>query len=254
MHDFFVSYNKADKDWATWIAWQLEDAGKSTVIQDWDFRPGENFVLKMQDALTTSQQTIMVLSENYLKSSFTAPEWAAVFASDPTAAGRKLVPIRVRECKPDGLLASLIYVDLVGLSEDAARAALLGGFGARSKPATSPTFPGNQKQPPEPPASFPGSPDPAMQVAPVTIGFVPSASKAGLSFIERLQLVNQLNALLPSQFNILIFALGPPNGLIPPMPAPQADRSTALLSWAESPTGHGLQAVKEALQYLLNPS
>jgi hypothetical protein len=42
MKDFFVSYNRADRDWAEWIAWQLEEAGYSVVIQDWDFRPGEN--------------------------------------------------------------------------------------------------------------------------------------------------------------------------------------------------------------------
>ena len=26
MPDFFISYNKADREWAEWIAWQLEEA------------------------------------------------------------------------------------------------------------------------------------------------------------------------------------------------------------------------------------
>ena len=43
MKDFFISYNTADRDWAEWIAWTLEEAGHSVVIQAWDFRPGENF-------------------------------------------------------------------------------------------------------------------------------------------------------------------------------------------------------------------
>jgi hypothetical protein len=47
MKDFFISYAKADQPWAEWIAWKLEDAGYSTVIQAWDFRPGANFVLEM---------------------------------------------------------------------------------------------------------------------------------------------------------------------------------------------------------------
>ena len=50
MKDFFISYNRADKSWAVWIAWQLEDAGYATAIQVWDFRPGSNFVLEMQQA------------------------------------------------------------------------------------------------------------------------------------------------------------------------------------------------------------
>jgi hypothetical protein len=36
--DFFISFNKADRAWATWIAWVLEEAGYSVFFQDWDFR------------------------------------------------------------------------------------------------------------------------------------------------------------------------------------------------------------------------
>jgi hypothetical protein len=35
MADFFISYTKADQGWAEWIAWQLEQAGYSTVLQAW---------------------------------------------------------------------------------------------------------------------------------------------------------------------------------------------------------------------------
>jgi len=70
MQDFFISYNRADKSWAEWIAWQLEDAGYATLIQAWDFRPGSNFVLEMQKAATETQRTIAVLSPDYLKSDF----------------------------------------------------------------------------------------------------------------------------------------------------------------------------------------
>jgi TIR domain/Effector-associated domain 9 len=140
--DFFVSYNRADKQWAEWIAWTLEEAGYSVVIQAWDFRPGGNFVLDMQRAAAESQKTIAVLSESYLKSSFTAPEWAAAFASDPESLERKLLPVRVKECKREGLLLALTYVDLVGLSPDDAKQALLGSLVQRAKPEQPPVFPG----------------------------------------------------------------------------------------------------------------
>jgi hypothetical protein len=42
MKDFSISYTKADQAWAAWIAWTLEAAGYSTVIQAWDFLPGSN--------------------------------------------------------------------------------------------------------------------------------------------------------------------------------------------------------------------
>ncbi|SRR5256885_16655553 len=79
--DFFVSYNKADRYWGEWIAWQLEEAGFSVVIQAWDFRPGSNFILEMQKAATEAERTIAVLSNGYLDALYTQPEWAAAFAS-----------------------------------------------------------------------------------------------------------------------------------------------------------------------------
>jgi hypothetical protein len=66
--DFFVSYTAADRAWAEWIAWQLEDAGYSTVLQAWDFRPGDNFVVRMRDALETAERTLAVVSAAYLAS------------------------------------------------------------------------------------------------------------------------------------------------------------------------------------------
>jgi hypothetical protein len=45
--DFFVSYTSADRTWAEWIAWQLEQAGYRVIVQAWDFEPGDNFVIRM---------------------------------------------------------------------------------------------------------------------------------------------------------------------------------------------------------------
>ncbi len=117
--DFFISYNKADKAWAEWIAWELENEGYTCVLQAWDFRPGGNFVLEMDKAAKLARRTIAVLSPDYLTSQFTQPEWAAAFAQDPTGAKGILVPVRVRKCEPEGLLGPIIYIDLVGLDEDA---------------------------------------------------------------------------------------------------------------------------------------
>ena len=64
MKDFFISYNKADKRYAEWIAWQLKEAGYSVVIQAWDFREGSNFVLEMQRAVEESTHTLAVLSSS----------------------------------------------------------------------------------------------------------------------------------------------------------------------------------------------
>jgi hypothetical protein len=69
----------------------------------------------------------------------------------------------------------------------------------------------------------------------------------------RKELMRLLNQLIPQQFNELLFDLSPPPGIIPPYPAPQADRVYALLTWAESPTGVGLSGIQTALDRILNP-
>ena len=142
MKNFFISYNRADRRWAVWIAWTLEAAGYSTVIQDWDFRPGDNFVLEMHRAIQSTERTILVLSESFLDSSFTAAEWSSVFAADPDAQANRLIPVKVLPCRPEGLLKALVEIDLVGLSAPEAKAALLRGLEARGKPAQEPGFPG----------------------------------------------------------------------------------------------------------------
>src|SRR5450759_1061027 len=142
--DFFISYNHNNEQWATWIAWHLEQADYSCIIQAWDFRPGANFVLEMQQAATLAERTIAVLSPAYLESLFTAPEWAAPFADDPTGQLRKLVPVRVENCEIPGLLKQIVYIDLVGLPPGQALTKLLAGLEpGRAKPVAPPPFPGN---------------------------------------------------------------------------------------------------------------
>jgi TIR domain/NB-ARC domain len=145
--DFFVSYTSADRAWAEWIAWQLEAEGYQVVLQAWDFRPGRDFVQQMHQTVEDAQRTIAVLSRAYLDSDFGGAEWRAVFAKDPTGEGELLLPVRVEEVDPPGLLTTRIYVDLVGKNRADARAALLvAARGARSKPAEEPEFPAIQRQ------------------------------------------------------------------------------------------------------------
>ncbi|MGR9276251.1 toll/interleukin-1 receptor domain-containing protein [Rhizobium leguminosarum] len=143
MKDFFISYTHADAQWAEWIAYVLEEEGFSTILQAWDFRPGSNFVLEMQNAAATAARTIMVLSPDYLNSKMAASEWASAFAQDPQGLERRLTPIMVRKCAPEGLLPTIVQIRVAGLSEEAAKDAVVAGVKeARAKPSKRPAFPG----------------------------------------------------------------------------------------------------------------
>jgi len=154
--DFFISYTSSDADWAEWIAWQLEEANYSTILQAWDFSPGSNFVIAMDRATKAAKQTVAVISPSYLERLFTQAEWAAAFAQDPLGDTRRLLPVRIKECDIEGLLAQVVYIDLSNLSEKDAKRRLLEGVGGRrSKPPLAPNFPG--RAPSSRPATFPGS-------------------------------------------------------------------------------------------------
>ena len=147
--DFFISYTGKDKTWAEWIAWTLEEAGYKTMIQAWDFHNASNFVLNMQKGATDSTRTIAVITPDYFESAFTKPEWATAFAEDPTSEKGKLISVRVADFKPPGMFKTIVYIDLVGLEDSAAKKRLTDCIanivkGTRMKPDTKPAFPGGK--------------------------------------------------------------------------------------------------------------
>jgi hypothetical protein len=74
--------------------------------------------------------------------------------------------------------------------------------------------------------------------------------KAG---VDRLKLRRTLKSIILDQFNELIDVLDVPSGIIPPSQTEQASRVEALLNWAKSPSGCGLERVQQVLEEIINP-
>jgi tetratricopeptide (TPR) repeat protein len=156
--DFFISYSSADRRWAEWIAWQLEQAGYSVALPTGDVRPGENFAQSIHEAISDAERIIVLLSPDYLDSPYIELEWAEAFRQDPAGKQRTLLPVQVRECRDQlrGLLALITYIDLVGLDEKEARKVLLAGV--RHRRSRLPSKGGVKHtlaQPPQFPAGLP---------------------------------------------------------------------------------------------------
>ncbi len=144
--DFFVSYTGVDEVSAEWIAWVLEEAGYTVIFQKWDFRPGNNFPLLMHSALKQASHVVAVLSPAYLEAGYPGAEWAGAFVDDPTGMQRRLIPVLLKPCRPDGLLHGIIHIDLseclrMQNKEDARERLLAGVRGGRAKPSVEPDFP-----------------------------------------------------------------------------------------------------------------
>ncbi|MEG3436775.1 tetratricopeptide repeat protein [Pannus brasiliensis CCIBt3594] len=71
---------------------------------------------------------------------------------------------------------------------------------------------------------------------------------------DRLQLRKTLIELIPADFNALVYALKVPLKYLPPTQAESAIRVDQFLNWANSPTGCGLERVREELLKLIRDS
>jgi len=144
--DFFVSFTGADRPWAAWLLAELDAAQYSSVSQLRDFVAGGNFALDMHRAAQRARRTLGVLSPMALRAPYVLQEWAQRLAADPTGEQRALVLVRVEACEPEGLLGPVVYVDLVGLDEAAARSRLREELAAVARGerrlAGDPAFPG----------------------------------------------------------------------------------------------------------------
>jgi tetratricopeptide (TPR) repeat protein len=143
--DFFVSYTQADRAWAVWLAWELEAAGYTTLLQAWDMPAGTAFVHAMDQAVQRTRHTLLVLSPAYLRSPMAEAEWRPRIVADPSGEARRLLPVRVEDCQLTGLLADRVWIDLVGLDEATARARLgeevASALRGHARPTSRPRYP-----------------------------------------------------------------------------------------------------------------
>ncbi|OHV19634.1 TIR domain-containing protein [Parafrankia soli] len=165
--DFLISCTAADEDWGQWIAHQLQTAKYKVHLDAFDMVAGRGRVAEWHDAVRYSTRTIAVLSENYLTAAREIQaQWQAAWEGDGTGAGnnsagdgggkggeggveRRLIPVVVRPCYPDGLLKGITPIDLTRLRDDrdAARDHLLEEVaaslsGRRRRSEDPPPFPG----------------------------------------------------------------------------------------------------------------
>ncbi len=188
--DYFISHNQADRDWASWIAETLESNGYLTLLREWDFRPGHNFVVMMHEAARQGIPVTAVLSPDYMASNFGTPEWTAAFADDPKGHERRLIPVIVRPAERTGLLNQIVPINLHGLSEEDAIAELLAGVGSgRRKPSTATPFPGSAGGSVKPPAAPAGSWLPLTDVVDVAFRQASRSSSWEASVVLELYLV-----------------------------------------------------------------
>jgi TIR domain/Tetratricopeptide repeat/NB-ARC domain len=144
--DFFVSHAGRDRPWAEWVAWQLTEAGFTVELDVWDWAAGQNLMMAISEALDRADRMMALFSVAYFdRSRYTTEEWSASMLHVLGADTARLLPLRVEDVPPGqmpAVLRPLVFRDLFGLDEDAARRVLLEAAAGPHRPDGPPVFPG----------------------------------------------------------------------------------------------------------------
>src|SRR5712664_1097917 len=102
VRDLFLCHNRADKQWVRELGERIEQedwGGRKlgVFLDEWDIRPGENILLKIDEALKRCRFVAVVLSPEMLRSDWCSLELTATLAQDPMNRQGRLLPLLRRE-------------------------------------------------------------------------------------------------------------------------------------------------------------
>ena len=145
MADIFVSYTSSDREWAFWIAQELEKLGHTAHVHDWEIGAGGDIASWMEKRHDEADKVLLVVSEVYLSKTYSrwerlAAQWAAA-GERPNFA----LPVLIENCKLPTLLAQIKRCELFGLGEEEARTQLADYLKSGVRPQGPISFPGAAK-------------------------------------------------------------------------------------------------------------
>jgi hypothetical protein len=117
-YDFFVSRRGALGVVAAEVAAILEAEGYRVVVQDYDFKLGGDFVEDIHEALISARNLFVLHTADYDQNVWTRKEFTNFFALIADSGGeRRICVLRCDESVPRGLLATAVFGDIVGITD-----------------------------------------------------------------------------------------------------------------------------------------
>jgi len=141
MADIFISYTAADRDWAFWIAKELDALGHIPHVHEWEIERGGDIYAWMEQRHDAADHVLCVVSDGYLKAPYSTLERnAALWQAASNRPGFVLF-VAVQTCKLPTLSDHIRRCELYGVPEDAARIRFREFMAKREAPAAA-AFPG----------------------------------------------------------------------------------------------------------------
>jgi tetratricopeptide (TPR) repeat protein len=141
MAEIFVSYTSSDRDWAFWIAKELEALGHAPHIHEWEIKGGDDIYAWMEQRHNAADHVLCVVSDEYLRAPYSTLERNAAIWR--TAGGRPgfVLFVAVKPCRLPTLADHIRRSELFGVPEEAARIRFREFMQTREKPVAV-AFPG----------------------------------------------------------------------------------------------------------------
>jgi hypothetical protein len=121
-YDFFLSRRGAVAHIAREVADILVEHGYKVIVEDYDFHFGDSVIERMHAGLKNARDLIILYTRDYEQSPNTRKEFSSFEAQRVTSQEeRHVIILRCEDVLPQGLLADVIYQDLVGIEDQEER-------------------------------------------------------------------------------------------------------------------------------------
>lgn len=112
-YDAFISHRSDDKPWVRTLATNLQKAGLSVFLDEWELVPGDSFVAALEQGLENSAGGALVCTPGALESGWVRAEYDRMIARRASRGdGFRLVPVVLDPCAPKfPFLESVHHVD-----------------------------------------------------------------------------------------------------------------------------------------------
>jgi tetratricopeptide (TPR) repeat protein len=115
-YDLFISYNRADEEWAKKLATRIEqekwrDRNLRVFFAPWDIRPGESVDERLDRALEESRYVGLILSPESVDSQWVGEEWYSTHHAGMKRKERRIIPLYRRACEIPRFIDHLNRID-----------------------------------------------------------------------------------------------------------------------------------------------
>jgi len=107
----FLSHSTKDKEFVEKLAAAPRHEGIEPWLCEMDMIPGDNFVARIEEGLSTADLTILIWSPESARSAWTKVEWTSVLEREISESRIRLGIVLLKDAQRSELIRTKIYID-----------------------------------------------------------------------------------------------------------------------------------------------